>query len=110
MGKLNLENVNKNMRKLADEYHLCYNNNHYLFDGDMEELFADSGIEVGETLYKAKDWKYDEGCWLTGCKDGDYLETIELIQNGKTYLCQVFSDCCGDGLDYMLALYNVTAV
>ena len=104
---LNLENVSKNINKLTDEYNLIRNNNHFLFDGDLEELFDDSNITVGETLYKVKDWEYDEDCWLIGCEDGDYLETIELIQNGKTYYCQVFSDCCGDGLDYMLALLNV---
>lgn len=110
MEKLNLENVNKNIRELSEEYNLCYNNNHYLFDGDLEDLFYDSKIKVGNVLYKAKDWEYDEDCYLTGCEDGDYLETIELIQNGKTYLCQAFSDCCGDGLDYMLALHNVSSV
>ena len=105
---MNLDNVRENIYELAEEYNLIVNNNHFLFDGDMENLFYDSGITVGDTLYKAKDWKYDEeDCWLIGCEDGDYLETLELIQNGKTYLCQVFSDCCGDGLDYMLALLNV---
>lgn len=106
---LNLENVNRmDMNRLANEYNLCVNNNHYLYDGDLEDLFYDSKITVGKTLYKAKDWRYDEDSWLEGCKDGDYIETIELIQNGNTYHCQVFSDCCGDGLDYMLALLNVS--
>lgn len=107
---LNLENVNINIEDLAAKYRLCCNNNHYLFDGDMEELFSNSNIEVGQTLYKAKDWKYDEDGWLIGCEDGDYLETIELIQKGKIYLCQAFSDFCGDGLEYMLALNNVSAL
>lgn len=104
---LNLENVKENINRLTEEYGLCVNNNHYLFDGDMESLFNDSNIEVGKVLFKAKDWGYNEDGWLIGCEDGDYLETIELIQNNKTYLCQVFSDYCGDGLDYMLALLNV---
>lgn len=105
---LNLENVQENISRLVEEYNLCTNNNHYLFDGDLEELFSDSNIRVGKTLFKAKDWCYDEDGYLTGCEDGDYLETIELIQNGTTYLCQVFSDNCGDGPDYMLALNNVS--
>lgn len=105
---LNLENVRENINKLIDEYTLCTNNNHFLFDGDLEDLFNDSNIEVGKTLYKAKDWKYNEDGWLIGCEDGDYLETVELIQNGEIYLCQVFSDRCGDGLDYMLALLNAS--
>ena len=108
--KLNLENVNKNIDKLVEEYHICENNNHYLFDGDLEDLFYDSNIKVGDTILQAKDWSYYEDCGLTGCKDGDYLETIELFQNGNKYLCQVFSNCCGDGLDYMLALHNVERV
>lgn len=105
---LNLENVQENINHLVEEYNLCTNNNHYLFDGDLEELFSDSNIRVGETLFKAKDWNYDEDGYLIGCEEGDYLETIELIQNGKTYLCQAFSDNCGDGPDYMLALNNIS--
>ena len=104
---LNLENVRENIKDLADKYNLCYDNNHYLFDGDLEELFDDSNISIGETLYKAKDWKYDKDGWLIGCKEGDYLETIELIQNGKTYLCQAFCEYSGCCFDYMLALHNV---
>lgn len=107
-NRLNLAYVEKDIDKLTHEYNLCVNNGHYLFDGDLEELFCDSDITVGKTLHKAKEWKYAEDGWLEGCKDGDYLETIELIQNGNTYLCQAFSDKCGDGLDYMLALLNVS--
>ena len=113
---LNLENVEENIDKLADKYHIgcvssnrySLNTNRYLLDGDLEDLFCDSDIEIGETIYKAKDWEYDEDGWLIGCEDGDYIETIELIQDGKTYLCQVFSDRCGDGLDYTLALLNIS--
>lgn len=105
---LNLENVRENIKDLVDKYNLCNNNNHYLFDGDLEELFSDSNINVGETLYKAKDWQYSEdGYDLIGCQEGDYLETIELIQDGKTYLCQVFCEWSGCCYDYMLALENV---
>ena len=105
---LNLENVKENINQLAVEYNLCVNNNHYLFDGDLETLFSDSNIVVGDIFHKVKDWEYDKDGYLIGCKDGDYLETIQLIQNGNIYLCQTFSDCCGDGLDYMLALENVS--
>lgn len=104
---LNLENVKENINQLVGEYNLCVNNNHYLFDGDLEELFSDSNIAIGNITHKAKDWTYDEDGWLIGCKDGDYLETVELIQDGKSYLCQAFADDFGDGLDYALALYNV---
>lgn len=114
---LNLENVEESIDKLADEYHLVsatnsrysFSSNYYLLDGDLEDLFYHSNIEIGKTLYKAKDWKYDEdGLWIINCEDGDYLETIELIQDGKTYICQACSLKCGDGLDYMLALSNVS--
>ena len=104
---LDLENAKENINQLTDEYNLCVVNNHYLFDEDLEFLFCNSDIEVGETLYEVKNWKYDEDGWLVGCEDGDYLETIELIQDGKTYYCQTFSDKCGDGLDYTLALLNI---
>lgn len=107
---LKLNNVTENIGQLIEEYSLCVNNNHYLLDGDLEELLSLSNITIGQTLYKAKDWSYDEDGWLAGCSDGDYLETIELIQNDKTYLCQVFSCNCGDGLDYTLALENVYLV
>ena len=77
-------------------------------DGDFEEMLADSDIEVGDTLYKALNWEYDvDTGYLIGCRAGDYLETLELKQNGTTYLCQAFAENCGEGLDYMLALLNV---
>jgi hypothetical protein len=107
---LNLENVKENIDELVNKYHICVSNNNYLLDGDLEELFYDSNIDVGETIYKAKDWEYGEDGWLIGCEDGDYIEAIELIQNGKTYLCKVFSDRCGDGLDYTLALSHMLRV
>ena len=60
---LNLENVEENIDKLVDKYHIGYvssnryslNTNRYLLDGDLEDLFCDSDIEIGETIYKAKD-------------------------------------------------------
>ena len=104
---LNLENVKENISQLASAYNICVSNNHYLFDGDLEDLFSDSDITVGEILHKAKDWKFDKDGWLLNCEDGDYLETIELLQNGKVYLCQVFSERFGDRLDYALALHNI---
>ena len=107
---LNLNNVTENIGKLIEKYNLCVNDGHYLLDGDLEELLSISNITIGKTLYKAKDWGYDEDGWLSGCNDGDYLETIELVQNEQIYLCQVFSCCCGDGLDYTLALENVSLV
>lgn len=107
---LNLNSVIENIDYLIDKYNLCVNHGHYLLDGDLEELLLLSNITIGQVLYKAKDWNYDEDGWLSGCQDGDYLETIELIQNEKIYLCQAFSCCCGDGLDYALALENVSLV
>lgn len=98
------------MKKLTEEYNLCYNNNHYLYDGDLEELFDDSNITVGEVVNKALDWEYDDDCFLVGCSEGDYLETVELFQNGKKYICQAFAEDCGCGIDYMLALNNVRKV
>lgn len=105
---LDLENAKENINQLVDRYNLCVANNHFLLDSDLEELFYNSNIKVGRTLYKEKDWKCDieDGC-LVGCEDGDYLETIELIQDGKIYLCKAFSDECGCGLDYTLELMNV---
>ena len=110
MTKLNLQNPAANINQIIRNYNLGVTaNNHYLFDGDLEELFSDSDITVTNNVYhKAKDWQYDkDGCWLIGCKDGDYLETVELEQNGTVYLCQAFANCCGEGLDYTLALENV---
>lgn len=106
---LNLENVKENINQLVDRYNLCVANNHFLLDSDLEELFYNSNIKVGRTLHKEKDYRFSigDGC-LVGCEDGDYLETIELIQDGKSYLCKAFSDECGCGLDYTLALLNVS--
>ena len=105
--KLNLENVNENLNKLADEYNILHNGNHFLLDGDLEEMLADSGIEIGKPTIVAKNWKYDLDGWIEGCNEGDYLETIVLLQNNKRYLCQAFGEKMGDGIDYTLALSNI---
>ena len=105
---LNLENVKDNIEKLIEKYSLCCSNHHYLLDEDLEELFYNSGIKVGDTLFKAKNWNRNNDTGeLIGCKENDYIETIELFQNEKRYLCQVFAEWTGCCLDYMLALENL---
>ena len=104
---LDLANVKSNINQLIDDYNLCVNRKRFLLDGDLEELFESSNITIGDVTHKEKDWAYSESGWLIGCVDGDYLESIELVQNGIVYLCQAFSDRCGDGLDYTLSLFNL---
>lgn len=105
--KLNLSDLS-NLAKLEREYNLCVSNSHYCYDGDLEELFNDSNIDIKETIIKAKEFNYDEDTYEPiGCMYGDYLETIILEQNGKEYLCQTFVENNGCGADYALALKNV---
>lgn len=102
---LDLSNVEDTLIPLIDDYNLCVSNIfYYLFDTDLENLFADSNIKIGQTLHKAKDWKTDNEGWIVECQDGEYLESIELIQNGKTYKCRAFAIQSCHGLDYFLQL------
>ena len=121
MNKLNLNHINDNINQLEHAYALCKYNNHYVFDGDLEQLFADSDITIDKTICKAKNYQYNDDGWLINCKNGDYLETLVLIQNGQTYLCQAFSESCFTNfatntaaidynLDYTLALTNIIPV
>ena len=108
-GKLNLADLS-NSNSIACEYNIAIFNGHWVMDGDFEEMLSKSDIEIGEVLFKARDWKYVEGTgYLIGCSAGDYLETVELKQSGVTYLCQAFADDCGEGLDYTMAVLNVYA-
>ncbi len=103
---LNLSNVN-NMEELVEKYKLCHYNGHYCLDSDLEELFTNSNIEIGESLFIAKKFDFNDDYEPVGCMYGDYLETVELIQNGITYLCQAFCEFNGCSADYSLALENV---
>ena len=110
MSEWNRRNV---LAKLVDKYNLCGDSkiNHWCFDGDLEELFDNSGIDYyypDSVLFRAKEWSYDEDTGeLLGGMEHDYIETIKLKQNGNEYLCQAFYTECGCGLDYGLALLNI---
>lgn len=113
--KLDLKNLTENIGVLADEYNLLFvghNDRYLVFDGDAEEMFADSGIQqVDGEIYKAIDWYYDSDTgFIEGCQEHDYLESIVLLQDGIYYICQVFAESCecdGGSLDYALAIFNV---
>lgn len=105
------ENTNSDsIEKIFYDYNINISNNRFILDGDLEELFSDSDIEIGKVVNKGKQWSYDEEGEVIDCLEGDYLETIELIQNGVTYHCQVFAEWGGCCLDYALALRNISAV
>ena len=113
--KLDLKNVADNIGVLADEYNLLlvgHNDRYLVFDGDAEEMFADSGIQqMDGEIYKAINWYFDKDTgFIEGCQEHDYLESIVLLQDGIYYVCQVFAESCDGGcgcLDYALAIFNV---
>ncbi len=113
--KLDLKNVAENIGVLADEYNLLlvgHNDRYLVFDGDAEEMFADSGVQqMDGEIYKAINWYFDKDTgFIEGCQEHDYLESIVLLQDGIYYVCQVFAESCDGGcgcLDYALAIFNV---
>ena len=79
----------------------------WFYDSDLEMLFDDFGIEVGEVVHKEKTFDYDENYEPVGLDYEDYIETVELKQNGKTYLCKTYCAYNGCGADTAFALFDI---
>lgn len=112
---LNLKNIKENIDVLVDKYNINVNDGKYCLDGDLEELFSDSNIEVKTTISKYVDWKYDDSCDLVlingeELKEGTLLEIIELKQDNISFMCSVYAMDCGCGLDYFLDLNNLSLI
>lgn len=80
----------------------------WCLDGNLEQLFADFGIEVGKVIHAVKKFDYDEVTYEPiGLNYGDLIETVELHQNGETYLCDAYCVNNGCGAEYAFALFEI---
>ena len=122
--KLNLEDILKYGEDALDEL-LCdiveeYNINAdivhvdgrneevWCYDDDLTELFSDSGIGIGKVVHFENKFDFDEDTYEpVGLDYDDYIETVELHQNGNTYLCKAYCAHNGVGADYAFALFDI---
>ena len=117
--KFELENIFKNgiedewneyVTEIANEYCICVDNKTtefelWCYDDDLAQLFTDNGIGIGKVVDFEKEFNFDDNYEPLGIEYGDYLETVELHQNGKTYLCKTYCAYNGDSADYAFALF-----
>ena len=78
----------------------------WCYDDDLATLFDDNGIGVGRSFNVEKVFNYNEDYDPVGLDYGDYIETVELHQNGNTYLVPVYCAFNGVGADYAFALFE----
>ena len=77
-------------------------------DDDLENLFNTYQIEIGKVIHTSKEFKYDEDTYEPiGLSYGDFIETVELKQNGKTFLCDAYCAYNGCGAEYAFALFEI---
>ena len=79
----------------------------WCYDEDLVELFTDFGIGIGKVINFSKKFDFDDDYEPVGLDYGDYIETVELHQNGKTYLARTYCAYNGVGADYAFALFDV---
>lgn len=120
MKKLNLKNITEeNTKEICEEYQInacevVLENGEVIkvwcCDGDFESLLIDSDIEVGNTYNREKEFNFNDDYEPVGLDYNDYIETIELIQNGVSYYFPVYCAFNGVGAEDALAIFNPTTV
>lgn len=125
--KFELENIfkqgienewNEYVDKIIEEYNICVDNriidNHgkelWCYDEDLVLLFTEFGIGLGASSKVEKVFNFDEDYQPVGLTYGDYIETVELKQNGNTYLVPVYCADNGFGADYAFAIFEAEKV
>ena len=125
--RFKLENIFKNeiadewdeyVENLIKEYNLCVDyriiDDHkielWCYDEDLAELFKDFDIGLGVSSKVEKVFNFDEDYQPVGLDYGDYIETVELKQNGNTYLVPVYCAYNGCGADYAFAIFEAEKV
>ena len=78
----------------------------WCYDDDLAKLFSDFGIGIGMSFNVEKVFKVDNNYQPVGLNYGDYIETVELIQNGNVYHVPVYCAYNGTGADYAFALFE----
>lgn len=80
----------------------------WCYDDDLANLFYDFGIGIGKVVDFENKFDFDEDTYEpVGLDYDDYIETVELKQNGKTYLCKTYCAHNGVGADYAFALFDL---
>lgn len=80
----------------------------WCYDEDLSQLFNESGIGLGKSSNVEKVFNFNEDYEPVGLDYGDYIETVELKQNGNTYLVPVYCAFNGVGADYAFAIFEAT--
>lgn len=76
------------------------------YDNNLAQLFADSEIEVGRSCNVEKQFKTNEYNNPVGLNYGDYIETVELKQKGKSYYVPAYCINNEKGASYGLAIFE----
>ena len=114
--KLILSNLTKdNTRELVQRYQInetsvtLEDNSEILvwcWDGDLDTLFDDSDITVGKIFNREKEFNFDENYNPVGLEYNDYIETLELLQDGLFYYFPVYCAYNGVGAENAIAIFN----
>lgn len=112
-----IEEWDEYVNEVIDKYNICTyavddgNLEVWCYDDDLATLFNDFGIGVGKVVHLGKRFDFDEDTYEpVGLDYNDYIETVELYQNGKTYLCKAYCAHNGVGADYAFALFDIERV
>ena len=123
--KFELENIfkdgieeewDKYVNEIIKEYTICtYDVDDgdlevWCYDDDLATRFSDFGIGIGKTVHMAKQFNFNDDYEPVGLDYDDYIETVELHQNGNTYLCKTYCANNGCGADYAFALFDIEKV
>jgi hypothetical protein len=106
---------NEFIDNLIKEYNLCteireidgHQMELWCYDDDLATLFYDFGIGVGNSFNVEKVFNFDDEYNPIGLDYGDYIETVELHQNGNTYLVHTYCAYNGCGADYAFAIFEL---
>lgn len=120
MAKLILKNITEeNTKEICKEYQInaCevfLDNDEtitvWCCDGDLDDLLIKSNIKIGNRYNKEKTFDYDDDYEPVGLDYNDYIETVELIQDGISYYYPIYCAYNGSGAEDAIAIYNPTTV
>ena len=79
-------------------------------DGDFEDLLIDSNIQIANVHNKEKVFNYDDDYEPVGLDYNDYIETVELVQDGISYYFPIYCTYNGSGAEDAIAIYNPTTI
>ena len=79
----------------------------WCYDDDLATLFYQFEIGIGKVVDFGTKFDFDDDFQPLGLDYNDYIETVELHQNGKTYLCRAYCADTGVGADYAFALFDI---